>query len=360
MKKVYIHIPFCSTICSYCDFAKTLKNNKFIKEYLEKLEQEIKDNYEGEIVDSIYIGGGTPSCLELDDLKRLFEIVKIFNLSKFYEFTFEMNVNDITTDLLELLDLNKVNRISVGVESFNKENLKFLNRNHNKKMIINNIKLLKQYFDNINVDLIYAIPNETMDTLNKDIKNILRLEINHISTYSLIIENNTKLKINNIKNINEDMDSKMYFNIIKKLKKHGFNHYEVSNFSLPGNESIHNINYWENKEYYGFGLGSHGYINGIRYERTRSLSKYLIGDYRLSEYFLSKKEIMENEIMLGLRLLKGINIEDFFNKYKVNIQDEFNIVELLKNKFLIIENKYLKIPENKIYIMNEILNKILE
>lgn len=359
MKSVYIHIPFCTSICSYCDFSKVLYKEDVVTNYLNALEKEINGFYDNEIISTIYIGGGTPSCLSISNLERLFEIIKVFKLNDIYEFTFEVNVNDITEELVEFLYKNKVNRISVGVESFEEKNLKYLNRKHTKKEIFNNISLLKKYFNDINIDIIYAIPIESLNEVKSDIKNFLKLDIPHISAYSLIIENNTVLGIKNVSPISEEEDYKMYEYIVKKLKKNEYIHYEVSNFAKPGFESEHNLNYWNNGEYYGFGLGAHGYINGVRYENTKNLTKYLNYNFKVNELFISKQEEMENEVILGLRKIEGINIEKFFNKFEINIQDVFNIMPLLKDKLLIIENKNLKIPEDKIYIMNEILCKIL-
>ncbi len=360
MRSVYIHIPFCSSICSYCDFCKFLHDDIWAEEYLLHLEKEINKYYDNDIVKTIYIGGGTPSTLNIKNLNKLMEIVKIFKRVDNLEFTFEMNVNDITEEKLIILKNNGVNRISVGVESFNKNNLAFLNRKHNKKDIFNNINLLKKYFDNINVDLIYALPIETLNVLKSDIKEILKLNVNHISTYSLIIENNTVLSVKNIKPIDEDKDSKMFKYIVKKLKSKGYKHYEVSNFAKPGFESKHNLNYWNNDEYYGFGLGSHGFISELRYENTRSFNNYLKDNYRVNELVISKKEDMENQVILGLRKLDGIDVKEFFDKYKENIQDIFNIKPLLREGLLKMNGNNIYIPEEKIYVMNYILNRIIK
>ncbi len=359
MKSVYIHIPFCSSICSYCDFCKFLHDEVWATEYLLHLNKEIDEYYENDLISSIYIGGGTPSVLSMENLKLLMGLLKKFNTKEDAEITFEFNVNDITEEKLELLKMHGINRISIGVESFDKYVLKYLNRKHTKKEIINNINLAKKYFDNISVDLIYAVPIETQKILKNDIKELLKLNIPHISTYSLIIEENTVLSINNVEPIDEEKDYKMYKYICNTLKKHGFNHYEVSNFARPTYESKHNLGYWANQEYYGFGLGAHGFTNELRYENTRSFNTYLKDKYRFTELIVSKKEDMENFIILGLRKLKGIDIEEFFNKYKINIQDAFNITPLLKDGSLEMDGKYIKINEDKIYVMNEILNKIL-
>lgn len=360
MKSIYIHIPFCKSICSYCDFCKLLYNKEWTNSYLEALSNEIESRYENEYVETLYIGGGTPSILNKEELETLFNIINKINKTKYCEFTFECNLNDINEELLSILKDNGVNRLSIGVESFNSKKLKFMERETSFKEALTKISLCRKYdFNNINVDLIYGTPEETVLILKQDIKKLLKLKVEHISAYSLIIEDNTKIKINNIVPLNDEIDSKMYEYICKKLSKSGYIHYEISNFALPGFESKHNLNYWNNNEYYGFGLGAHGYILGFRYENTRSLNDYLDGEYILYENIMSKKEDMDNEIMLGLRKIKGINLQTFYEKFKTNLQDEYDIKDLLKNKLLKYKDGYLYIPKDKLYLMNEILLKII-
>lgn len=360
MKSAYIHIPFCKSICSYCDFCKMNYQKEWIEVYLDVLKEEIEEKYADEYLDTIYIGGGTPSCLSKEELNKLFDIIKIFNLNEEYEFTFECNVNDITEELLDILKENKVNRLSIGVESFNNNNLKLIERKHTFEDALTKINLVKNYgFNNINVDLIYALPEETLSTVKKDINQLLKLDIPHISAYSLIIEEHTKLKIKGVKEIDEDLDAKMYEYIVKKLTNNNYNHYEISNFAKKGYESRHNLTYWNNEYYYGFGLGAHGYVHGVRYENTRSFHDYLNGNYILEENILSKQQIMENELMLGLRKTKGINLNEFFNKYDINLQDVFDIKPLLKTKDLIYKNGNIFVNPSKLYVMNEILLKLI-
>lgn len=360
MRAVYIHIPFCNSICSYCDFCKFLNYENWTEPYLKALKEEINEYYEGDKVKTLYIGGGTPSALKEEYIDKLFNILKVFKLKENAEITFECNVNDITEEKLITLKKHNVNRLSIGVESFNKYNLKFLNRKHDKKQIIEKINLCKQYgFDNINVDLIYALPTEDMFILMKDISCLLKLDVEHISTYSLIIEENTALHNKKVKNIDEELDSKMYKYICKKLKKKNYIHYEVSNFAKEGKESKHNLTYWDNEEYYGFGCGAHGYINNMRYENTRSLSKYFNKQFRLEEFLVSIQEEMENEVILGLRKLKGISISKFKEKYDKDIREVFNINKAIELSYLEQKGDYLFIPEDKIYIMNEIINIIM-
>ena len=353
MKSAYIHIPFCKTICSYCDFCKMFYNEELVDNYLSELEKEIKTNYKGETLKTIYIGGGTPSSLNIKQLNKLLNIIKIFKLEKDYEFTVECNIENITKEKLELLYKNKVNRLSVGIQTFNEKYLKFLNRNHTKEEIKEKINLAKTIgFKNINIDLMYAFPDETLEELESDINEFLKLDIEHISTYSLIIEPHTKLYIDKIENIDEDLDRKMYDLICKKLNK--YNHYEISNFGKEGYESVHNLTYWNNENYYGFGLGASGYINNTRYDNTKNINEYLKGNYIKNKEVLTKNIEIENEFILGLRKIKGINIEKFNKKYD-NIFKYDVVNRLLKQNKLKKDEKNIFINNEYIYTSNNIL-----
>lgn len=357
-KAIYIHIPFCKSICSYCDFCKFLYNEKWVGAYLTALKREIKDRYMDDDITTIYIGGGTPSALSCDEIKRLMEIISVFKTENLKEFTFECNLSDINKELLLLLKYYKVNRLSIGIESFNKKNLEFMERSADYKDALEKIKLCQEYgFNNINIDLMYAIPGETLKDLKKDLDLFMNLNPTHISTYSLIIEEHTKLDNINAQVIAEELDYEMFKLIEKRLKN--AHHYEVSNFAIKGYESIHNLVYWNNEEYYGFGLGAAGYIDDIRYENTKNLKEYLLGNYVKSKEILGKKEKMDYEIMLGLRKLDGINIKEFKEKYGEDIETVYNLAPLYKNKDLIKKKGYIYINPSKIYIMNEILIKII-
>lgn len=359
-KSVYIHIPFCKTICSYCDFCKVFYNESWVRKYLECLKIEIEDNYNKEAITSIYIGGGTPSSLSLKALQELFEIIKIFNKKELKEFTFECNLNDITKELLSILKEGGVNRLSIGIESFHPEKLKFMGRNHTFLEAKEKINLCRTLgFNNINIDFIYGFAFENQKTLKQDIHQMLALEPDHISTYSLMIEEGTLLQIRNFERANEDEDALMYETICKILAKKKYNHYEVSNFALKGCESIHNLRYWKNLEYYGFGLSASGYIDKIRYTNTKSLTKYLKQVYSGEKELLSPRDIMDNHMMLGLRLTKGINIEEFERIYKMKLENAYPIKPLLKNGDLMIKKGNIFINPDKLYIMNEILLKMI-
>ena len=353
---IYIHIPFCKTICSYCDFCKFYYNEKWVDNYLIALEKEIKSKYKNEPINTIYIGGGTPTSLNIKQLEKLLQLTKLFNFEKI-EFTVETNA-DLSLDKVKLLKQYGVNRISIGVQTVNPKHLKFLNRNHTKEEVINLVNLLKQYDFNVNVDLMYGMPNQTLKELEEDLDFILSLDVNHISTYSLIIEPHTKIYIDNVANIDEDLDYQMYQLINKKLKN--YVHYEISNFAKEGYYSKHNLVYWNNLEYYGFGIGASGYIDGVRYDNTRSYQNYLNGNYLFESHKLSKKEKIENEFILGFRKLEGINILEFKAKYDMNVLDIGIVKKLLKEGKLSVDNGYLKINPKYIYISNTILVNFID
>lgn len=358
MKSVYIHIPFCSHICTYCDFSKMFYNEKYVDKYLDVLEKEINTKYKNEEIRTLYIGGGTPSSLNLKQFEKLLSITNLFKKNKLEEFTIECNPENLDEEKIKLLQKYSVNRVSLGVQTFNEKYLKYLNRMHTKEMVLNCITLLKNYdISNINIDLIYAIKGQTKEELLDDINIYKSLDIPHISTYSLLIEPNTILYNNDTKTIDEDLDLEMYNLIIDNLKD--YNHYEISNFAKKGFESKHNLVYWNNMEYYGFGMGASGYINDIRYDNTRSFNKYINGEYVKEENNLSKNEIIENEFILGFRKLKGININDFTSKYGFNILEIKQIKNLIKEGKLINNGENIYISDKYIYLSNDILMEFL-
>ena len=357
---VYIHIPFCNYICAYCDFCKVFYNKEYVNKYLEALRKEIKSNYKGEEITSLYIGGGTPSSLNLDELKRLFNILKMFNLSKNCEITMEANPDNLTLDKIKLLKEYGINRVSIGVETINNKLQDVLERRTNKDDVINCINnLKKEGITNINVDLIYAIKGETLDDLKKDLNFLLLLDVPHISTYSLIIEDNTKLKIKNVDNIDKILDRKMYDMISSILKNNNYIHYEISNFSKKGYSSKHNLKYWYNLEYYGFGVGASGYIDNIRYTNTRSITNYINGKAILDKEILTTKDEIFYEVMLNLRTNRGLDKKMFNDKYNVSIDELFNYKELVSSNVLEEDNRYLRVRENYFYVLDEVTLKIL-
>lgn len=360
MRSVYIHIPFCKTICSYCDFCKFYYYKEWVLNYLNVLESEVDTYYKEDLVYTIYIGGGTPSALDIEEFERLFQIVNKFDLSKCVEFTFECNIENITLEKMKFLKEHGVNRLSVGVETFHDKYLNFLNRHHSVIEVKNKIEMMKQVgFDNINVDLIYALPNETVEEVSEDIQFFLKLDIPHISTYSLMIEPKTKLGIEHVEEIDEELDFEMYQEIDKILKQNGYLHYEISNFSKPNYESKHNLVYWNNDEYYGFGMGASGYVDGVRYDNTRNFHDYMNKCYRFESESLSLNEKIENEFILGFRKLDGISLKSFYDRYQKDFRKYPVIDRLLKEGKLVFVDGNIRISDEYVYVSNQILCQLI-
>lgn len=360
IKSCYVHIPFCKNICSYCDFCKNYYDELMVDNYLDNLKKEISKSYKNQVLDTLYIGGGTPSSLSKNNLNKLINILELFKLNNSYEFTFECNYEDINEELLDLLKNNKVNRISIGIQTFNDKFSKVLNRDINKKEMIEKINLTKKYFSNINIDLMYALPGESVDDLKKDLEIIKMLDVPHISTYALIIEEHTNLKLQSIKETCDDIQNKMYYLIVNYLKNNGYNHYELSNFAKEKYESRHNLTYWNNDNYYGFGAGASGFIDNIRYDNTKSVFKYNAGITKVYEEKLNINELMKDEVMLSLRKTSGINKDIFYKKYNILLEDAFDYRKLVRNNVLTENSKNVYIKEDKLFVSNEIIIMFLD
>ena len=373
LTNLYIHIPFCDHICAYCDFYKRVAKKELITKYIIYLEKELilKKNLLNNI-NVIYIGGGTPSSIGIDNLQILFKILqKYINFNNLIEFSIECNPKDISHELITLFKNNKVNRISLGIQSFNDEKLKLLNRNHNKKIAINSLKILNEMnFNNINIDIMYGLPNDNIDILIDDFSFLKQYNIKHVSCYSLILEPKTILYHKYLKGqfeiFDEDKEANLYYLIQNHLESLGYKQYEISNFSLPNYQCHYNLNTWDNNNYLGIGTSASYYIDNKRYTNIKNIDSYFESlDHNNLLYFEeeveNKESKMYEEIMLGLRKTTGININNFNNKYNCNIYEIYpNISFLLDNKFLSLDtNNNLFIPKDKLYISNTIINKIL-
>jgi len=356
---IYIHIPFCTSICSYCDFPKVLYDKKYIRNYLDSLKEEIITRYQGEEVLTIYIGGGTPTSLDLEELEYLMEITKLFQKEEKIEFTVESNIESLTLEKIKLLKQYGVNRISLGVQSFQQDTLKELNRHHTKEDVFEVVEQLKKHnIKNISIDYIYGI-NSDLEKIKQDIKCFLQLDIPHISCYSLIIEESTLFGIQKRDYIKEEVEEKMYQEIRKTLTNHHYIQYEISNYSKPGYESLHNLNYWNNGEYYGFGLGAVSYLNHTRISNTKSLTKYLEKEYILTKDYEDEQIRISNTFMLGFRKIKGIDITLFKKEYQKEITEIEPVKELLQQNILKLVDNHLKVNPDYLYLSNEIILKFL-
>ena len=341
----YVHIPFCTQICYYCDFSKVFIKNQPVDAYLQALIREF-ESYKIEQLRTLYIGGGTPTAISAEQLDYLLShLTKNLDLSQLEEFTIEANPGDLTPDKIAVLEKSAVNRISLGVQTFNDKQLKRIGRSHNEAQIYESIDSLKGAgFDNISIDLIYALPGQTMADVKENVAKAIALDIPHLSLYSLILEHHTvfmnKMRRGKLNLPTEDLEADMFDYIIAKLESHGFEHYEISNFTKPGRESRHNLMYWDNAEYYGVGAGASGYVDGVRYRNRGPIQHYLKGvaqgNPRLEEEVLTKQEMMEEEFFLGLRKKEGVSISRFEEKFAENFSNRYgDIVEKLTRDGLV-------------------------
>ena len=348
---LYIHIPFCNKICDYCDFTKLQYFRKFAISYLDALKDELASYNIGKLK-TIYVGGGTPTALE-DDL--FLELLKIINPYKegVKEYTFEANPESLSLEKIKMLKEHGVNRVSLGIQTTNDKILQAVNRDHSFEQVKTAIKNLKeQGIDNINVDLILGLPHTSKKILEDDIKNVLSLDVKHISCYGLIINPHTVLFNKGFEEPSGDK-LRQYYDIVENiLKENGFIHYEVSNWSKPGYQSEHNLTYWRNEQYYGVGLGASGYIGETRYKDTINLSQYLTRAFISEKEKVSDKDKLTYQIMLNLRTIEGLDI-----KY---VQDKESIVdELVKEGLLIKEQNKLVPTYEGMMILDQIILKLL-
>ncbi|HEO2047221.1 TPA: oxygen-independent coproporphyrinogen III oxidase [Streptococcus agalactiae] len=366
----YVHIPFCTQICYYCDFSKVFIKNQPVDAYLQALIREFR-SYDITELRTLYIGGGTPtsiSAVQLDYL--LTELSRDLNLNTLEEFTIEANPGDLTVDKIEVLQKSAVNRVSLGVQTFNDKHLKRIGRSHNEAQIYSTIDALKTAgFQNISIDLIYALPGQTMDDVRSNVAKALSLNIPHLSLYSLILEHHTvfmnKMRRGKLHLPTEDLEAEMFEYIISEMERNGFEHYEISNFTKPGFESRHNLMYWDNVEYYGVGAGASGYLDGIRYRNRGPIQHYLKGvsegNARLSEEVLSKNEMMEEELFLGLRKKEGVSIGKFEQKFGTSFEKRYGqIVQELQIDGLLKENNgFIQMTKKGLFLGDTVAEKFI-
>lgn len=360
VKSAYIHIPFCKSKCHYCSFV-SYPDMSLKQEYLQALNAEIYMAYKEEILDTLYIGGGTPSILEIEEVEN---IIKCFNINKNTEITMELNPDDVDYGYLRNLYDIGINRLSFGCQTFNDEILGLINRRHNAGQVIDAVKMAQDAgFKNISLDFIYGLPNQTIDMFHNDLKLAVLLDVTHISLYGLTIEPGCYFYEQGCFEPDEDIQADMYLGAVQMLKDADFEHYEISNFSKKGFNSRHNLNYWNNEEYYGFGVAAHGYVGGIRYGNKVELDDYINNPYEHSEEnIVTSKEQLEEEIFLGFRKTSGINIADINMKYGIKFESQYNsILQKYSDLGLIKRTKegYSLTPRG-ILVSNTILSEFIE
>ena len=366
----YVHIPFCTQICYYCDFSKVFIKNQPVDSYLEHLIEEY-DSYDIKKLRTLYIGGGTPTALSAPQLAFLLEkLADKLDLSYLEELTIEANPGDLDQEKIAVLKDSPVNRVSLGVQTFNDRMLKQIGRSHLEKDIYENIANLKKAgFDNISIDLIYALPKQTMEDVKINVAKAIALDIPHMSLYSLILENHTvfmnRMRRGKLPLPKEDLEAEMFEYIIAELEKAGFEHYEISNFSKPGFESRHNLMYWDNAEYYGIGAGASGYVNGVRYKNHGPIRHYLqaveAGNARVQEEVLTLHEKMEEEMFLGLRKKSGVSKKRFEEKFGLSFEDQYGAVvsELTEQGLLVPDRDIVRMTKKGLFLGDTVAEKFI-
>ncbi|TDL77245.1 oxygen-independent coproporphyrinogen III oxidase [Rhodococcus qingshengii] len=359
IKAAYLHIPFCEHICHYCDFNKVFLKGQPVDEYLQALEQEMVltlNKYPTDKLQTIFVGGGTPTSLNEQQLERFCgSITRNLPMNRNVEFTFEANPGDLTKEKLQILKDAGVNRLSLGVQTFNDELLKKIGRVHRAKDVYQTVENAKSIgFKNISIDLIFSLPTQTITDFKESLTQAFTLDIQHYSAYSLIIEPKTVfynlMQKGKLPTPGEDAEAAMYELLMEQMEKHGFNQYEISNFSKPGYESKHNLTYWNNDYYYGFGAGAHSYVNGWRRSNAGPLKKYmeLINNGNLpifQEHQTSKAEQIEEEMFLGLRKTDGVSISHFIGKFDIDP------LEIFENEISdLIAKKWIEVKKDNIYL----------
>ena len=376
MLGLYIHIPFCVRKCKYCDFNSFKLNIDEKKKYLSALSKEMelyKEKIGQKEIDSIFVGGGTPSILNEEEIKILFDNINLnFKIKEDAEITMECNPGTLTLNKLKTMKKCGVNRLSIGLQAVQNHHLKYIGRIHTFEEFEKNYHEAKKVgFDNINIDLMYALPNQTKEDWMESLEKVVNLNPTHISAYSLILEENTELfdmyERKEFKLLDEDTDIEMYEYTINYLKSHGYNQYEISNYAKKGFECKHNILYWKCENYVGIGTSASGFLDETRYNNLCEIDKYeeliLNGKKPIEwEEKLSIKDKIEESIFLGLRMNEGIKFKDFKNKYDFNFLEEYKneIEKLTKLQLIDINETGMKLTQKGKEISNSVFVEFIK
>lgn len=374
--ELYIHIPFCVRKCDYCDFLSSAAPQSCYREYTEKLMEEICYQsvfYKEYVISSIFIGGGTPSVLPFGYLETVLNVVREnYTVRNQIEITVEANPGTLTEEKLATYRRAGVNRISLGLQSADNGELKSLGRIHTFEAFLNSYQMVRQFgFNNINVDLMFSIPGQTMESWKNTLRKVAMLKPEHISAYSLILEEGTaffeRYGESSEELPDEDLDRELYYFTREYLGKMGYERYEISNYAKPGFECRHNIGYWTGTEYLGAGLGATSFIRDVRFHNTREMDEYLALDMRephsghIVDEELQLKDKMEEFMIMGLRLTKGVSGSAFIERFGQNMWNVFAHVlpGLVEQGLLEIEAPYIRLTEFGQDVSNLVFERFL-
>ncbi|MGE0268813.1 MAG: radical SAM family heme chaperone HemW [Candidatus Omnitrophota bacterium] len=366
MYSLYIHIPFCDKKCFYCSFVITVGQLKRADQYIDALKKEARP-YQGALIKSIYLGGGTPTTLDTRQLMGLIQFLRNhFRFDHKLEFTIEANPEGLDPEKLAVLKDLGVNRISLGIQSFQDRYLKYLGRIHGRKKALESYALIRKAgFKNVSCDLMMSFPEQTKEQFIEDLTDMLNLSCEHISLYSLTIEPNSRFYAKKILPLDAQTQVEHYELLLTYINKFGYAQYEVSNFSFPGYESFHNMNYWRCGDYLGLGVGAHSYIKGKRFYNVDRFAEYLkMADadnlHPVSIERLDRRQQLKESVLFGLRMTKGVDIEKLQKKYrcKLDQQQEEMIENFVHEGLLIREDNQLKTTNRGLLVLDELCSKL--
>ena len=365
---VYIHIPFCVKKCDYCDFISYCDKQNLVEEYIEKLKEEINielSNKEYKIK-TIYIGGGTPSSIDSKFIIDILNVIKEKQSIDNIEVTIEVNPGTITEQKLLDYKTAGINRLSIGLQETNNELLKQIGRIHTYEEFLETYNLARQVgFKNINVDLMIGLPNQSILDIKNSLNKIINLNPEHISVYSLILEEGTKLykkyEENKIELPDEELERNMYWYVKNTLENNGYIHYEISDFAKDRYESKHNISCWKQEEYIGFGVAAHSYIDGIRYSNTESIEEYIENSEKIVHEKQTIEDMQKEYMLLGLRKIEGISVQQFKNKFGDNPIFLFRneLSKLVEEDLLEVDGDIIKLTNKGLDLANMVWQEFI-
>ena len=371
---IYIHIPFCKKKCDYCDFISFSNKDKKIEEYINAIIKEIEQQKIKSKITTIYIGGGTPSYIDSKLIKEIIAEIKKKNVDSNAEITIEVNPGTITKNKLEDYKEVGINRLSIGLQVTQNELLKQIGRIHDFEQFLETYKMARKLgFNNINIDLMLGLPNQRIKDLRESLEKIIELNPEHVSVYSLIVEEGTpisnKIKLGELTLPEEDLERNMYWYVKNTLELNGYRHYEISNFAKPGYESRHNMNCWNQKEYIGIGIAAHSYRDITRYSNTEDLSEYIKnvknGHFERNRIIheIQKEDDTKREYMiLGLRQINGISISKFKEKFGENPIYTFRneLKKLTEEKLIIVDDNNIKLSNKGLDFANIVWEEFIK
>ena len=358
---LYVHVPFCASVCYYCDFCRVLYRENTADQWLDALAKELSLRSIGRQMKTIYIGGGTPTSLNARQLDRLLSLLDPYAL-EVTEYTAEVNPETMDEEKADILAGHGINRISIGYQTDNAQLLEMMNRHHSAEDVRHVMNMLRQRnIDNISLDLMYSLPRQTMEMLQKAVHTAVALNPSHLSLYSLTVEENTVFDRRQMKPLDEETEADMYEWICETLPSYGYMQYEISNFAREGKMSLHNMAYWTYSDFTGISCGASGKENHTRYDNTKSLAQYLKDPLSKEETKLSRDDEMFETVMMNLRLKEGMDLSRFQETFGISFAERYpdQTQKLMAAGLIETKEGRLRCTERGYHILNEVLSEFL-